>query len=153
MALAFAGAQLDSRTLQRLSGYQQVMKNAGLYDAKLEWLNPAPSSLALGGQMFEQIMSQQPPMEAIFFGNDDLAQGALLAALRLKIKVPQKVAIAGFNDLTGSDQMLPPLTTVRTPRAEIGAAAASMLLRLMRGEPVPVPCIDVGYELVVRGST
>ena len=151
--VAFAGAQLDARTLQRLKGYQLVMKNAKLHDAKLEWLNPAPSSLALGGQMFEQIMSQQPPVEAIFFGNDDLAQGALLAALRMKIKVPQKVAIAGFNDLTGSDQMLPTLTTIHTPRAEIGKAAAQMLLKLMRGEPVSVPCIDVGYELVERGST
>ena len=151
--IAFAGAQLDPRTLQRLAGYQAVLKKAKLRDAKLEWLNPAPSSLALGGQMFEQIMAQQPPVEAIFFGNDDLAQGALLAALRLKIKVPQHVAIAGFNDLTGSDQMLPPLTTVRTPRAEIGSAAASMLLKLMRGEAVTVPGIDVGYQLVVRAST
>ena len=77
----------------------------------------------------------------------------MLAALRLKIKVPQKVAIAGFNDLTGSDQMLPPLTTVRTPRAEIGTAAASMLIKPMKGETVATPCVDVGYELLVRGST
>ena len=151
--IAFAGAQLDPRTLQRLEGYRTVMRKAGLHDARLEWLNPAPSSLALGGQMFEQIMSQQPPVDAIFFCNDDLAQGALLAALRLKIKVPQKVAIAGFNDLTGSDQMLPPLTTVRTPRAEIGTVAASMLIKLMKGETVATPCVDVGYELLVRGST
>lgn len=151
--IAFAGAQLDPRTMQRLDGYRAEMAKAGLQDARLEWLNPAPSSLALGGQMFEQIISQQPPVDAIFFCNDDLAQGALLAALRLKIKVPQKVAVAGFNDLTGSDQMLPPLTTVRTPRAEIGSAAASMLIHLMRREAVATPCVDVGYELVVRGST
>ena len=151
--IAFAGAQLDPRTLQRLDGYRSVMRAAGLHDARFEWLNPAPSSLALGGQMFEQIVGQQPPVDAIFFCNDDLAQGALLAALRLKIKVPQKVAIAGFNDLTGSDQMLPPLTTVRTPRAEIGSAAAVMLLKLMRGESVALPGVDVGYELVLRGST
>ena len=67
--------------------------------------------------------------------------------------MPQRVAVAGFNDLTGSDQMLPPLTTVRTPRAQIGNAAATMLLALMRGEAVASPCIDLGYELLVRGST
>jgi LacI family gluconate utilization system Gnt-I transcriptional repressor len=61
--------------------------------------------------------------------------------------------VAGFNDLTGSDQMLPPLTTVRTPRAEVGSAAARMLLSLMAHEPVAEPCVDLGYELVVRGST
>jgi LacI family gluconate utilization system Gnt-I transcriptional repressor len=103
--------------------------------------------------MFEQIMRQQPPIDAIFFCNDDLAQGALLAALRLGVEVPRRVAVAGFNDLTGSDQMLPPLTTVRTPRARIGEAAAGMLLSLMRGERVDAPVVDLGYELVLRGST
>ena len=102
--------------------------------------------------MFEQIIGQQPPVDAIFFCNDDLAQGALLAALRLGVAVPQRVAIAGFNDLTGSDQMLPPLTTVRTPRAEIGQAAGQMLVSLMQGQPVATPCINLGYTLQLRDS-
>jgi LacI family transcriptional regulator, gluconate utilization system Gnt-I transcriptional repressor len=119
----------------------------------LEWRNPEPSSHALGQHMFAQIMAAQPPVDAIFFCNDDLAQGALLAALAQGISVPNRVAIAGFNDLTGSAQMVPPLTTIRTPRAQIGHAAAGMLLQLMRGEQPSSPCIDVGYELVVRAST
>jgi LacI family gluconate utilization system Gnt-I transcriptional repressor len=49
--------------------------------------------------------------------------------------------------------MLPPLTTVRTPRAEIGTAAARMLLALMNGESVASPCVDLGYEVLVRAST
>ncbi len=151
--IAFAGAQLDPRTLQRLDGWRRELGAAGLHDARLEWLNPAPSSIALGARMFEQIIGQQPAVDAVFFCNDDLAQGALLAALRLGIAVPGRVAIAGFNDLTGSDQMLPALTTVRTPRAEIGSAAARMLLALMHGEAVASPCVDLGYELVVRAST
>lgn len=151
--IAFAGAQLDPRTLQRLEGWRRELLAAGLYDASLEWLNPAPSSIALGARMFEQIIKQRPAVDAVFFCNDDLAQGALLAALRLGIKVPEQVAVAGFNDLTGSDQMLPPLTTVRTPRAEIGSAAARMLLALMTGEAVSPAGVDVGYELVVRAST
>lgn len=101
------------------------MRAAGLYEPELEWLNPAPSSLALGGQLFGQIMRQQLAVDAIFFCNYDLAQGALLAAL----------------------------TTVRTPRAEIGQAAARMLLALMHGETVATRGIDLGYQLVVRAST
>ena len=151
--IAFGAAQLDPRTLQRLEGWRREMRRAGLHTPTLEWLNPAPSSLALGATMFEQIAALNPPVDALFFCNDDLAQGALLAALRLGITVPQRMAIAGFNDLTGSDQMLPPLTTVRTPRAQIGVAAAGMLLSLMRGEPLAADCIDLGYELVVRQST
>ena len=77
----------------------------------------------------------------------------MLAALRLGIAVPQRIAIAGFNDLTGSDQMLPSLTTVRTPRTQIGQAATDMLLALIRkGEHSPQQ-IDLGFEVVVRGST
>jgi LacI family gluconate utilization system Gnt-I transcriptional repressor len=151
--IAFAAAQLDARTLQRRDGWRRELGAAGLYDARLEWLDPAPSSIALGARMFEQIIQAQPDVDAVFFCNDDLAQGALLAALRLGVAVPGRVAVAGFNDLTGSDQMLPPLTTVRTPRAEIGTAAARMLLSLMSGEAVASPCVDLGYEVVVRAST
>jgi len=151
--IAFAAAQMDPRTVQRLEGWRQTMAAQGLHDPRFEWLNPAASSLAVGGQMFEQIMGQMPPVDAIFFCNDDLAQGALLAALRLGIAVPQRVAIAGFNDLTGSDQMLPPLTTVRTPRAEIGVAAAQMLLSLMQGKEPPAHRVDVGFTLLARAST
>ena len=151
--IAFAAAQLDPRTLQRLQGWRAAMAALGLHDPRLEWLNPAPSSLAIGGLMFEQIMGQKQPVDAIFFCNDDLAQGALLAALRLRIPVPKRVAIAGFNDLTGSDQMLPPLTTVRTPRSEIGAVAARMLLGLLNGQKPASPSMDLGFEVVVRGST
>jgi LacI family transcriptional regulator, gluconate utilization system Gnt-I transcriptional repressor len=150
--IAFAGAQLDPRTLQRLDGWRQEMTKAELHEPTLEWLNPAPSSLGLGGTMFQQIVGQRPAVDAIFFGNDDLAQGALLTATRLRVAVPKRVAVVGFNDLTGSDQMAPPLTTVRTPRSEIGAAAARMLLARMRGEPVAQRCLDLGFELVVRGS-
>jgi LacI family gluconate utilization system Gnt-I transcriptional repressor len=151
--IAFAAAQLDARTLQRLEGWRLELGAAGLHDPALEWLDPAPSSMALGARMFGQIVRGQPAVDAVFFCNDDLAQGALLAALRLGIAVPGQVAVAGFNDLTGSDQMLPALTTVRTPRAEIGTAAARMLLSLMQGETVPSPCVDLGYELVVRASS
>lgn len=151
--IAFAAAQLDPRTLQRLDGWRGEMRRAGLHDPKLEWTHAAPSSMALGAQMFEQILAQRPAVDAVFFCNDDLAQGALMAALRLGVRVPADVAIAGFNDLTGSDQTVPPLTTVATRRGEIGAAAARMLLALMQRQQPAQAAIDIGFEVVVRGST
>ena len=151
--IAFVGAQLDPRVLQRLYGWRTALQEAELYDPALEWLNPASSSLALGGALLQQVMAHRPDVDAIFFCNDDLAQGALLAALRLNIAVPGRVAIAGFNDLTGSDQMLPTLTSVRTPRALIGKAGAERLLALMRGEAQLPICLDLGFEVIVRQST
>ncbi len=151
--IAFVAAQLDPRVMQRAAGYRACLKQAGLYDAGLELMNPQPSSIALGGQLFQQMRTEHPEVDAMFFCNDDLAQGGLLVALRDGVKVPEQVAIAGFNDLEGSDQMLPALTTIRTPRAEIGTQAAQLLLALMRGEDVPASSVDVGYELIKRGST
>jgi LacI family transcriptional regulator, gluconate utilization system Gnt-I transcriptional repressor len=151
--IAFAAAQLDPRVMQRAEGYRRAMRAAGLYDPQLELLNPSRSSIGLGSQMFEQALRLHPELDAIFFCNDDLAQGGLLAALRLGVQVPEQVAVAGFNDLAGSAEMLPSLTTVHTPRAEIGAAAAHMLLHLMRCDGVPTRAVDVGYTLVVRKST
>jgi len=151
--IAFVGAQLDPRVMQRADGYRRVMRAAGRYDDRLEFLNPARSSIGLGAQLFETVLQARPDVDAIFFCNDDLAQGGLLAALRLGVPVPSQVAVAGFNDLAGSDQMLPALTTVRTPRVQIGTQAATMLLALMRGEAAARPALDLGYELVLRAST
>ncbi|WP_395025283.1 LacI family DNA-binding transcriptional regulator [Comamonas odontotermitis] len=151
--IAFCGAQLDARVLQRLAGYRLALQAAGLYDPSLEILNPERSSLALGSQLFEQVVRTQPAVDAIFFCNDDIAQGALLAATRLGLQVPGQIAIAGFNDLPGSDQMVPPLTTIRTPRSTVGEQAATMLLQLMRGQSVPQPRLDLGYTLVQRQSS
>lgn len=150
--VAYVAAQLDPRTLQRGEGYVAAMRAAGLGDRVRQVLSPEPSSIALGGALLARVLDEAPETDAIFFNNDDLAQGALLAALRLGIKVPERLAVAGFNNLPGSDQMLPPLTTVATPRGEIGEQAAQMLMALMRGQPVEQPQVDLGFQVVKRAS-
>eukprot|EP01030_Chromulinospumella_sphaerica_P001003 gene1003-983_t len=151
--IAFVAAQLDPRTMQRAEGYRRCLREAGLYDPKLELLSPQPSSMRLGGELLEELLRTRPGVDAVFFCNDDLAQGGLLAAQRLGLSVPGQVAIAGFNDLAGSDQMLPPLTTVHTPRSAVGEASARMLLALMRGEVPEHNSVNLGFELTVREST
>lgn len=151
--IAYVAGQLDQRVMQRRQGYEQALRDAGCYDPALEMLDPGPTSMAQGARLFEDCRKRHPDVDAMFFCNDDLAQGALLAALRLKVRVPRQVAIVGFNDLAGSELMQPPLTTVRTPRGRIGTAAATMLLALMRGEKPAEHRVDLGFELVVRQSS
>jgi LacI family transcriptional regulator, gluconate utilization system Gnt-I transcriptional repressor len=150
--IVYVAAQLDPRTLERGEGYEQALSEAGLADRTRKVLSAEPSSMALGGLMLERVLAEAPGTDAIFFCNDDLAQGALLAALRLGVSVPGRLAVAGFNDLPGSDQMVPPLTTVATPRREIGEQAALMLMKLMRGQPVEAPNLDLGFQVVRRLS-
>lgn len=149
---AFVAAQLDLRMMQRGEGFRRVLQRKGLYDADLEVLTPAPSSIGLGGQLFLQLMERRPDVDGIFFGNDDLAQGALFEACRRGMRVPEQVAIVGFNDLAGSADCVPRLTTVRTPRAEMGRTAAGLLLSLIDREPPSRSAVDLGFELIVRES-
>ena len=139
--------------MQRAEGYRRCMKDAGRYEPRLELLSPERSSAALGARLFAEVRRKHRTLDAAFFCNDDLAQGALLAALRTGVKVPEDIAVAGFNDLAGSDQMVPRLTTVHTPRREIGLQAAQMLLSLMHGQPVASSVVDTGYSLMVRESS
>jgi len=151
--VAYVAAQLDPRTLERGEGYADALVQAGLGNQINKVLSAEPSSMALGGALMERVLREAPETDAIFFCNDDLAQGALLAALRLGVTVPGRVAVVGFNDLPGSDQMVPPLTTVATPRREIGEQAAQMLMKLMRGQPVEQPNVDLGFQIVRRASS
>lgn len=134
--LAYIGAQLDQRTLLRGEGFRRALQQAGLYDPALEVLTPRPSSLGLGGELFLQLLASHPDVDAIFFGNDDLAQGALLEALRHGIKVPEQISVLGFNDLPSSSFMVPRLSSISTPREAIGRRAAEHLLTVMAGNKI-----------------
>jgi LacI family transcriptional regulator, gluconate utilization system Gnt-I transcriptional repressor len=151
--IAFCAGQLDARVRQRANGWQAVLHTQGLYDPALEYLRPDATSLELGARMLNEVLANDPSVDAIFFCNDDIARGALLEALRLGIKVPERVAITGFNDLSGNDQMVPSLTSIRTPRKEIGTESSRLLLRLMRNEEVDTHRMDLGFELMARGSS
>jgi LacI family gluconate utilization system Gnt-I transcriptional repressor len=150
--IAFVASQLDSRTLARNRGYRDTLIAAGVYDSRRELLVPEPSSIGLGGALLERLLQQAPDSQAIFFCNDDLAQGALFMCQRLGISVPDRLAIAGFNDLQASAHIVPSLTTVATPRFEIGVRAAQMLVGLIEGHEPARTCIDLGFELKPRQS-
>jgi len=150
--LAYISAQLDPRVLQRGQGFRRVLEEEGVYDPQLQGSSPLPSSIGLGGELFMKLMSEHPDVDGVFFCNDDLAQGAALEALRHGIAIPQRVSLIGFNDLPGSAHMVPRLTSIRTPREEVGQRAAQLLLGLIDGI-AQQPQVDLGFELVVRESS
>jgi LacI family gluconate utilization system Gnt-I transcriptional repressor len=150
--LAYISAQLDPRVLQRGAGFRIALEQAGVYDEALKMASPLPSSIGLGGELFARLLQEHPDVDGVFFCNDDLAQGAALEALRRGIKIPQQVSLIGFNDLPGSAHMVPRLTSIRTPREQVGQRAAQLLLGLLDGN-VQDAQVDLGFELVVREST
>ncbi len=91
----------------------------------------------------------------IVCGNDAMAIGALSAIARAGLRVPQDMAITGYDDLPQAPYTVPPLTTVAQPTAEIAAIAVERLLsRIERPHRAPAPLhIVLPVRLVVRGST
>lgn len=150
--LGFIAAQLDPRTLARGAGFQNALTEAG-YPRAHEVLVPRSSSIALGGELLAQVLTSQPEIEALFFCNDDLAQGALFYCQRHGINVPGRLALAGFNDLPASACTMPALSTVATPRHEIGRRAALMLLALISGHPPTPHSLDLGFTLHTRETS
>lgn len=90
-------------------------------------------------------------VDAVFAGNDYMALGAIWACVCAGLRVPEDVAIAGFDDMPGADFANPPLTTVRQPFADVGSAAAELLDDLIKGGGVR--SIVLPTELVIRNST
>jgi len=90
-------------------------------------------------------------LDAIFAADDNSAQGVIFALQQAGKRIPQDVAVIGFDDVNFARYMMPPLTTVRAPIMEAGRTAAKQLLRLMRGQTT-VSLTLLRTELVVRES-
>jgi LacI family gluconate utilization system Gnt-I transcriptional repressor len=98
------------------------------------------------------LLGRDPRIDAIFFTSDAMAIGALLECLRRGWAVPDRVAIAGFDDQEIAGQVVPSLTTVQIPREEIGRQAGQMLLDRLQERPMGPKVVDVGFTLMERES-
>lgn len=89
---------------------------------------------------------------AVICGNDVIAYGVMLEAIRMGVKVPADVSFAGFDDLDWSRHLNPSLTTIHMPTDEIWVRAGQFLTATLAGEPA-MPHRELNFSLVVREST
>jgi DNA-binding LacI/PurR family transcriptional regulator len=142
----------------RLAGYRDALAAAGLpYD---ETLVPQTDSYhrSDGARLMAQLLALEEPPQAVFCFNDLLALGAQRAVLARNLRVPQDVAIAGFDDIEDGRFSTPTLTTVSPDKEEIARVAVEMLDRQIhgaryRGERLDRREVTAGHRLVVREST
>ncbi|GGO82796.1 transcriptional regulator [Marinobacterium nitratireducens] len=146
------GAQMDYRAQRRIQGFVNVLADAGRYDEARIVTTSEPSTVHLGGQLLGDLLSAAPDTDAVFCINDDLAYGVIYECQRRHIRIPQQLAVAGFNDLEASACINPSLTSVSTPLYEMGRVAAQMLMRRLDGETIEQPVVDLGFELRARES-
>ncbi|APE30785.1 GntR family transcriptional regulator [Halomonas aestuarii] len=152
-SIVYVGACMDRdyRAGMRFSGHRHVLEAAGL-EAPLIELDQL-GSLAAGAAGLDRVLEDFPDARAIHFANDDLATGALLHAQRLGLRVPEDMAIAGFNGLPLGQHVTPRLTTIQSPREAMGRRAAEQVLRRLDHQPVTRRQHDVGFKLLVGQST
>lgn len=100
-----------------------------------------------------QLLAGPERPTALFAGSDEVALGAVEAARRHGLRVPEDLSVVGFDDTHLATMGSPPLTTVRQPLTEMGGLALRTLLRLVDGGAVDSPHVALATRLVVRGST
>jgi DNA-binding LacI/PurR family transcriptional regulator len=149
----------------RLAGYREALGEAGLpHD---EALTPDTDSYhrADGAELMRRLLALPEPPQAVFCFNDLLALGALRTALASGLRVPQDVAIAGFDDIEDGRYSTPSLTTVSPDKAHIARVAVELLDSLIGGGRGArrvnghrdagdgVLEVEADYRLIVREST
>jgi LacI family transcriptional regulator len=139
-------------SLARLHGHHAALAQAGLPSD--------PALIAPGGFSFDggfaaagRLLRLDRRPTALFASNDSQAFGAIEAARTLGLRVPEDVSVIGFDDTPAAQWSAPPLTTVRQPFAEMGRVAMRRLLRLVAGEELTSPRVELATELVIRKST
>jgi DNA-binding LacI/PurR family transcriptional regulator len=150
--LAMICADLEfAVTKHRLAAFRRALTEAGL-DAPDEYVVAGDWSVATGQRGIRQLLALPDPPTAIFAASDTIAIGALEAAEELGCRVPQDMAIVGFDDIPEAQWVRPRLTTVAQYPAEMGRNLANALFERITGDPdierrvFEVPCRFIERE-------
>ncbi|GLV60713.1 LacI family transcriptional regulator [Dictyobacter sp. S3.2.2.5] len=162
-------------TLERYQGYCRALREAGIEpdpDLLLQGNFEQSGGRHCASVLFARDRERWP--SAIFIGNDEMAYGFLEVAQELGVRIPEDIAVVGFDDYVISAHTTPPLTTVRQPFSNIGRTAIELLLtmidRMNEKQPpkdgrqtaggvptqdfvVDPPCIQLATTLVQRASS
>jgi DNA-binding LacI/PurR family transcriptional regulator len=139
--------------LDRLEGYRDGLAAAGLAESSGELVEPGDFTEEGGATAMARLLARPgDPVDAVFAASDLMAAGALRALRAAGRRVPEDVAVVGFEDSAVARYAQPPLTTVRQPIEEMGRQATRLLLGQIAGEAGGMHLI-LDTELVVRSST
>ena len=105
-----------------------------------------------GRDNFIQLMKQFPELTAIFCVSDEMAIGAISAAYRLGIKIPEDVSIMGYDNLKISEMSVPPLTTTAQPLVKMAEKATEILFKIINKKADDVHSIIMPYQIIERDS-
>lgn len=136
----------------RLHGFQRALAEAGIHISS-EYIQEARFNSESGYSAAMRLLQMLPRPTAIFAANDLLACGALAAAQHLRLRCPEDLSVAGFDNLEFVEHTAPALTTVHQSGYQIGATACRVLLERIADHAKPPVNLVLATELKVRNST
>lgn len=135
----------------RLEGYRKALVDAGL-EVDESLIEPAGFSAAEGYDAARRLLERRPDVDAIVAGSDLAAIGAIRALTQTGRRVPEDVAVIGFDDIRDAAEHAPSLTTVRQPMRDLGATMGRLLLGRLDGSETAAHGVVLPVEMVVRAS-
>lgn len=135
----------------RLEGYQRAMARAGIV---VDEGYTVISDFEFGGGLraMQALLAHPERPQAVFIGNDAMAVGAYQALYQAGLRIPEDVAVVGYDDIELARYMTPPLTTVHQPKDELGELAIDVLIHRMAQPGQAQQRVQLTPELVIRGS-
>ncbi|MEU5826394.1 LacI family DNA-binding transcriptional regulator [Micromonospora tulbaghiae] len=142
-----AGPQDMVAGIERLIGYRSAITDGGLP----ELVAYGDFTRESGTAAMRELLAADPELDAVFAASDLMAHAALRTLREAGRRVPEDVAVIGFDDIETAAYTEPPLTTVRQPIVELGRSMTRQLLRIAAGEEVEQALV-LPTELVLRES-
>lgn len=133
--------------IERLAGYRAELRKAGRRPVVAE----GDFTRESGAVAMRRLLDDDPTLDAVFVASDLMAHGALRTLRESGRRVPDDVAVIGFDDIELAGYTDPPLSTVRQPIQDLGRVMTRQLLRLVDGELID-PVVVLPTELVLRRS-
>lgn len=147
------GPQQLPPSIRRMEGYKRALQEANL-PIEPTYILEGHFQFQDGFEGAEQLLTSSKPPSAIFASNDMMAMGVLNAAYRRGLRVPEDLAIVGFDDIQMARAIFPTLTTISQPTSRVGETAADLLLQRIRNSDYLTPQrVVLTPELIVRETT
>ena len=146
-----AGPRVSRGGRERAAGYRAALADAGV-PVVTEWELACSPTIEGGYEATRSLLQTSPDLTALFCYNDLVAVGALRAIQDIGRRVPEDIAIVGFDDIPLAALVTPSLTTCHVARYEIGSRAAQLLLQKLSNRDDQYEEIVLEPELVLRQS-
>ena len=133
-------------------GYQKALEEAGI-EINPNWILINRHTIEDGRTVLHQILDMKDRPTAVFTGSDEVAAGIIMEARKEGVRIPEDLAVIGFDDQPLAQLVYPELTTIRQPVSEMGQLAMDVLVQRLIGKNNENTMHILPFELIIRGST